>query len=258
MAVAENYVQYEAEDGSTDNNVGQYQNDDSESDNDSNSDEAMDGFINDDDSEGEDDYDMHPAVTATVNLAEAEETRVHAMEVQQRYEERLADVQQSTQLQSIADDDDLDPVTLPTGPPNAPPLSSQNNNHRGASPPPKEVTASFKPIGPQTVFMPEKPSINISGPVKPALTLALPVWLGVYAHGSLAEIEMAQAVQYILNAATTVQQQDGARIQVTLWCMGRCASMRGMSYKEALKCSANPGEWLGYAGVHACMYVYLC
>ncbi len=108
----------------------------------------------------------------------------------------------------------------------------------------KEVTESYKPIGPQIVFMPEKASINIAGAVKPVLTLALPVWLGAYTNGSLAEVEMAQAIQYVLNAATIVQQKDGARIYVTLWCMGRCASVRGMSYKEALLCSANPGKYV--------------
>lgn len=115
--------------------------------------------------------------------------------------------------------------------------------------------------------MPDKPSFNVVGAATPALVLALPVWPGAYAMGSLAEVEMAQvcwplfiskkridryilttffcffiqAIQYILNAATTVQQKDGARIHVTLWCMGRSASVRGMSYKDALKCSANPG-----------------
>ena len=53
--------------------------------------------------------------------------------------------------------------------------------------------------------MPEKTSFNIAGGAPPVLTLAFPVWLGVYSKGSLAEVEMAQAVQYVLNAATTVR-----------------------------------------------------
>ena len=86
--------------------------------------------------------------------------------------------------------------------------------------------------------------MNIAGAARPVLTLALPVWLGAYNKGSLAEVEMAQAIQYVLNAATTVQQKDGARIHVTLWCMGRSSSVRGMSYKQALLCSANPGRFV--------------
>lgn len=40
--------------------------------------------------------------------------------------------------------------------------------------------------------MPDKPSFNIVGAATPALVLAMPVWLGAYAKGSLAEVEMAQ------------------------------------------------------------------
>ena len=92
--------------------------------------------------------------------------------------------------------------------------------------------------------MPEKTSFNLAGGAPPVLVMAFPVWLGVYSKGSLAEVEMAQAIQYILNAATVVQQKDGARIHVTLWCMGRSASKKNMSYKEALKCSACPGKYV--------------
>ena len=44
----------------------------------------------------------------------------------------------------------------------------------------------------QVVFMPDKPSFNVVGAATPALVLALPVWPGAYAMGSLAEVEMAQ------------------------------------------------------------------
>ena len=181
-------------------------------------DNMMEDFIDDD--ETMEDEGTHVAMDMDNAALEAEQTREFA----QRLQERLSQVQATRA-----------PVPAPLIP-----VSRTEKKQTQ----PQEVSAAHKPIGPQIVFMPDKPSINIASPAKPVLTLALPVWLGVYSKGSLAEVEMAQAIQYVLNAATMVQQKDDARIYVTLWCMGRPTSVKNMSYKEALRCSANPGKYV--------------
>ena len=151
-------------------------------------DNMMEDFIDDD--ETMDDEGTHVAMDMDNAALEAEQTREFA----QRSQERLSQVQATRA-----------PVPAPLFLYQEPKTSQ-----------PQEVSAAHKPIGPQIVFMPDKPSINIASPAKPVLTLAPPVWLGVYSKGSLAEVEMAQAIQYVLNAATMVQQKDDARIYVTL------------------------------------------
>lgn len=112
--------------------------------------------------------------------------------------------QTERRLNTIMEDVGNPPAAVPMAPVVAPPRPIL---------PAKVVTAMFKPVGPQIVFMPNKPSLNTTAGAVSALTLAFPVWMGAYSHGSLAEVEMAQAVQYVLNAATTVQQKDGARVR---------------------------------------------
>ena len=198
----------------------------------SNSESEEDDFIIDDDS-SPNDNESHMQLDAQLNQDEAENENASARAIANRFNEQSANRASRASSSSTQEEQPTRaPVTRTVAP------------QEGARPPPKIVTSSSKPIGPQTVFMPEKPSFNIVGSATPALTLAFPVWLGVYSKGSLAEVEMAQAIQYVLNAATTVQQKDGARISVTLWCMGHSASKRGMSYREALKCSAIPGTYL--------------
>tara|TARA_B100000900_G_C20586424_1_gene719778 strand:- start:1632 stop:2477 length:846 start_codon:yes stop_codon:yes gene_type:complete len=196
------------------------------------SDSEMEDFIVDD--EDSSPNELQQQLDSRMNLDTIEEEIEDAKKIAEKFERQAAENSKKRAFEEES----------PSGP--SPPIPSTSINPRNVSPPPppKIISSTSKPIGAQVVFMPEKPSFNIVGAATPVLTLAFPVWLGVYSKGSLAEVEMAQAIQYVLNAATTVQQKDGARITVTLWCIGRSVSKRGMSYKEALKCSAVPGKYL--------------
>lgn len=196
------------------------------------SDSEMDDFIVDDEETSPN--ELQQELDTRMNLDTIEEEVEDARRIAEKFERRAAENSKNCAI----------PETNSPRPSLPIPRTPSNPSRVAPLPPPKIVSSTSKPIGAQIVFMPEKPSFNIVGVATPVLTLAFPVWLGVYSKGSLAEVEMAQAIQYVLNAATTVQQKDGARITVTLWCIGRSVSKKGMSYKEALKCSAIPGKYL--------------
>lgn len=165
-----------------------------DSDNEMSGDEENSNFIND--SEEEDDGTSHMKLDSIRNAEEAENDVFLASQT----ERHLTTIMEATSSAPEAESSmPVAPVTVP----NRPLL------------PPKVVTSMYKPVGPQTVFMPDKPSQNAIRGVTPTLTLAFPVWMGAYSSGSLADVEMAQAVQYVLNAATIVQQKDGAQIKVS-------------------------------------------